>query len=196
MSFPIEKLVHALSRLPGIGEKSATRLAFFILKQKKEYALELAQALQELHQKAAFCSRCQNLTQEDPCSLCADPKRDSRQLLVVETPQDLLAVEKSRSYHGVYHVLHGVISPLDGVTPEDLKILELLERVKKEDIREVILGTNPDVEGEATALYLAKVLHPLGIRVTRLASGMPVGSGIEYLDPLTLQKALEGRTPA
>jgi recombination protein RecR len=194
MTSPIDKLVHSLSRLPGIGEKTATRLAFFILQQKEEYARELAQALEDLHQKVGFCSQCQNLTQEDPCRICADPARDGSLLLVVETPQDLIAVEKSHSYRGKYHVLHGVISPLDGVTPEDLKIAELLERVKAGGIREVILGTNPDVEGEATALYLAKLLGPLGLKITRLASGMPVGSGIEYLDPLTLQKALEGRT--
>jgi recombination protein RecR len=194
LASPIDKLIHALSRLPGIGEKTATRLAFFILQQNPDYAQELAQALGELHQKVGFCSQCQNITQEDPCSICANPARDNSLLLVVESPQDLLAVEKSQSYRGKYHVLHGVISPLDGVTPEDLKITELLERVKGGGIREVILGTNPDVEGEATALYLAKLLRPLGLKVTRLASGMPVGSGIEYLDPLTLQKALEGRT--
>jgi recombination protein RecR len=195
MASPIEKLIHALSRLPGIGEKTATRLAFFILQQKEEYAQELSQALSELHQKVGFCSQCQNLTQEDPCRICSDPSRDSRLLLVMETPQDLLAVEKSYSYRGRYHVLHGVISPLDGVTPEDLKIAELLDRVRGGEIQEVILGTNPDVEGEATALYLGKLLAPLGIKTTRLASGMPVGSGIEYLDPLTLRKALEGRKP-
>lgn len=194
MTSPIDKLVHALSRLPGIGEKTATRLAFFILKEKEEYAQELAKALSELHQKAGFCSQCQNITQEDPCRICANPGRDKSILLVVETPQDLLAVEKSHSYRGKYHVLHGVISPLDGVTPEDLKINELLERVRSGGIQEIILGTNPDVEGEATALYLGKMLSPLVLKVTRLASGMPVGSGIEYLDPLTLQKALEGRT--
>jgi recombination protein RecR len=195
MASPIDKLVHALSRLPGIGEKTATRLAFFILGQDSAYAQELSQALGELHQKVGFCSQCQNLTQEDPCRICANADRDDGILLVVETPQDLLAVEKSRSYRGKYHVLHGVISPLDGVTPEDLQIAELLTRVKSGLVREVILGTNPDVEGEATALYLGKLIGPLQIKITRLASGMPVGSGIEYLDPLTLQKALEGRTP-
>ncbi len=193
MTTPIDKLVHALSQLPGIGEKTATRLAFFILKQGPGYARELAEALSELHTKVQFCERCQNLTQENPCITCADPRRDPRILLVVETPQDMMALERSHFYRGCYHILHGVISPLEGVRPEDLKIKELVARIPAEGITEIILGTNPNVEGEATALYLTKLLRPLGIKVTRLASGMPVGTGIEYLDPLTLQRALEGR---
>jgi len=193
MSSPIDRLVHYLSQLPGIGEKTATRLTFFILRQKPSYAKELSSVLAELHDKVQFCSRCQNLTQENPCKLCGDPKRDARTLLVVETPQDLLAIERSQSYRGLYHVLHGAISPLEGVSPGDLKIAELLQRLVPEGITEVILATNPNVEGEATALYLTKLLGPLGVKVTRIASGVPVGSGIEYLDPLTLKKALQGR---
>jgi recombination protein RecR len=193
MTTPIDRLVHSLSRLPGIGEKTATRLAFFILKQNSDYAKELAAALAELHATARFCGRCQNLTQRDPCKICDDSRRDAGVVLVVETPQDMMAVERSHFFRGSYHILHGAISPLEGVSPQDLKITELLARIEPEGVREVILGTNPNVEGEATSLYLSKLLVPLGVKVTRLASGMPVGSGIEYLDPLTLQKALEGR---
>lgn len=193
MASPIESLIHYLSQLPGIGEKTATRLTFFILRQKKSYALELAAALGALHEKVGFCRRCQNLTEENPCRLCADPKRDAKTLLVVESPQDMLAIERSLSYRGLYHILHGAISPLEGVGPNELKISELLGRLAPEGIEEVILATNPNVEGEATSLYLQKILLPLGVKVTRIASGVPVGSGIEYLDPLTLKKALEGR---
>lgn len=193
MTSPIDKLVHGLSQLPGIGEKTATRLAFFIFKQKSSYAESLAAALSELHGKVQFCRQCQNLTQENPCKICIDMKRESKMVLVVETPQDMMAIERSHSFRGTYHILHGAISPLDGVGPEDIKVGELMDRVSGKGITEVILGTNPNVEGEATSLYISKLLTPMGIKVTRLASGMPVGTGIEYLDPLTLQKALEGR---
>ncbi len=193
MSSPIEKLVHHLSRLPGIGEKTAARLTFFILRQEAEYARGLAAVLQDLHEKVIFCQRCQNLTAQNPCLLCMDPKREKNMLLVVESPQDMLAIERTQTFRGTYHILHGVISPLEGVRPEDLKIRELLSRIPTESIEEVILGTNANVEGEATALYLHKLISPLQIRVTRLASGVPAGSGIEYLDPLTLKRALQGR---
>lgn len=193
MSSPIDRLVHYLSQLPGIGEKTATRLGFFILKQKPGYARELASALSELHELVQFCEVCQNLTAASPCKICADTKREATVVLVVETPQDMLALEKSNTYRGGYHILHGCLSPLEGVGPEDLKIHELIQRIEREGTGEIILGTNPNVEGEATALYLSKLLKPLVVRVTRLATGMPVGSGIEYLDPLTLQKALDGR---
>lgn len=189
---PIDKLVHSLSRLPGIGEKTAIRLAFFILQQKSSYARELGQNLLDLHENILFCEKCQNLTQLSPCKTCSDPKREGHVLLVVETPQDMLALERSHYYRGTYHILHGAISPLEGIKPEHLKIKELLARIHPEEIEEVILGTNPNVEGEATALYLSDLLTPL-VQVTRLATGLPAGSGIEYLDPLTLQRALEGR---
>ncbi len=182
-----------MSQLPGIGEKTATRLTFFILRQRPTYAKELGAALTQLHEQVSFCSSCQNLTQQNPCALCSDPKREAGTVLVTESPQDMLAIERSQSYRGRYHILHGVISPLEGVGPNDLKIPELLARLKPEEIEEVILATNPNVEGEATALYLHKIIRPLGVRVTRIASGVPVGSGIEYLDPLTLKKALQGR---
>ncbi len=193
MASPIDRLVHYLSQLPGIGEKTATRLTFFILRQKPGYAKELSAALADLHDKVSLCRRCQNLTEQNPCRLCADPKRDAQTVLVVETPQDLLAIERSQSYRGQYHILHGAISPLEGVGPDDLKIAELLARLSGEGLAEVILATNPNVEGEATALYLMKILAPLGVKVTRIASGVPVGGGIEYLDPLTLKRAIEGR---
>ena len=193
MASPIDRLVHYLSQLPGIGEKTATRLTFFILRQKPTYARELSAALADLHEKVSLCKRCQNLTEINPCRLCADPKREAQSLLVVETPQDMLAIERSQSYRGQYHILHGAISPLEGVGPDDLKIGELLSRLGAEGIQEVILATNPNVEGEATALYLTKILAPLGVKVTRIASGVPVGGGIEYLDPLTLKRAIEGR---
>lgn len=193
LASPIERLVHYLSQLPGIGEKTATRLTFFILRQKSAYAKELSAALADLHEKVSLCKRCQNLTEQNPCRLCADSKREARTVLVVETPQDLLAIERSQSYRGQYHILHGAISPLEGVSPDDLKIAELLARLNQEGIEEVILATNPNVEGEATALYLVKILAPIGVKVTRIASGVPVGGGIEYLDPLTLKRAIEGR---
>lgn len=193
MASPIDQLVHHLSQLPGIGEKTAVRLAFYILRQKPNYAQGMAQSLTQLHQEVRFCESCQNLTQVSPCALCQDLKRETHLIMAVETPQDLMAIERSKTYRGKYHVLHGAISPLEGVGPEDLKVKELVTRLGQEEIHEVILGTNPNVEGEATSLYLTKLLKPLGVKLTRLASGMPVGAGIEYLDPMTLQKALEGR---
>lgn len=187
------RLVVALGKLPGIGQKTATRLAFFILRQSSAEAEALAGAIRELKEKTRFCSRCFHLTEADPCSLCTDPGRDERQLCVVEQPQDLLAVERSRSFRGRYHVLQGALSPLDGIGPEQLRIKELLVRLQDHAVEEVVVATNFSVEGEATALYLARLLHPLGLRVTRLAHGIPLGSDLEYIDEATVNRAVEGR---
>lgn len=187
------RLVAALGKLPGIGQKTATRLAFFILRQSPAEAQALATAICELKEKTRFCSRCFHLTESDPCPLCTDPGRDDRQLCVVEQPQDLLAVERSRSFRGRYHVLQGALSPLDGIGPEQLRIKELLVRLQDHAVEEVVLATNFSVEGEATALYLARLLQPLGVRVTRLAHGIPLGSDLEYIDEATVNRAVEGR---
>ncbi|MHB1398755.1 MAG: recombination mediator RecR [Trichloromonadaceae bacterium] len=187
------RLVVALGKLPGIGQKTATRLAFFILRQSPAEAEALAVAIRELQEKTRFCSRCFHLTEADPCSLCTDPARDERLLCVVEQPQDLLAVERSRSFRGRYHVLQGALSPLDGIGPEQLRIKELLVRLQDHSVEEVVVATNFSVEGEATALYLARLLHPLGLRVTRLAHGIPLGSDLEYIDEATVNRAVEGR---
>ena len=180
-------------KLPGIGQKTATRLAFFILRQSPAEAEALAGAIRELREKTRFCSCCFHLTETDPCPLCTDPARDDRQLCVVEQPQDLLAVERSRSFRGRYHVLQGALSPLDGIGPEQLRIKELLVRLQNHSVEEVVVATNFSVEGEATALYLARLLHPLGLRVTRLAHGIPLGSDLEYIDEATVNRAVEGR---
>lgn len=187
------RLVAALGKLPGIGQKTATRLAFFILRQSPAEAQALATAIVELKEKTRFCSRCFHLTESDPCPLCTDPARDDRQLCVVEQPQDLLAVERSRSFRGRYHVLQGALSPLDGIGPEQLRIKELLVRLQDHAVEEVVVATNFSVEGEATALYLARLLQPLGMRVTRLAHGIPLGSDLEYIDEATVNRAVEGR---
>jgi recombination protein RecR len=187
------RLVAALGKLPGIGQKTATRLAFFILRQSPAEAQALAAAISELKEKTRFCSRCFHLTESDPCPLCTDPGRDDRQLCVVEQPQDLLAVERSRSFRGRYHVLQGALSPLDGIGPEQLRIKELLVRLQDHAVEEVVVATNFSVEGEATALYLARLLQPLGLRVTRLAHGIPLGSDLEYIDEATVNRAVEGR---
>jgi recombination protein RecR len=187
------RLVVALGKLPGIGQKTATRLAFFILRQAPAEAEALAVAIRELKEKTRFCSCCFHLTEADPCSLCTDPARDERLLCVVEQPQDLLAVERSRSFRGRYHVLQGALSPLDGIGPEQLRIKELLVRLQDHSVEEVVVATNFSVEGEATALYLARLLHPLGLRVTRLAHGIPLGSDLEYIDEATVNRAVEGR---
>jgi recombination protein RecR len=187
------RLVVALGKLPGIGQKTATRLAFFILRQPAAEAEALAGAIRELKEKTRFCSRCFHLTEADPCPLCTDPARDERLLCVVEQPQDLLAVERSRSFRGRYHVLQGALSPLDGIGPEQLRIKELLSRLQDGAVEEVVVATNFSVEGEATALYLARLLQPLGLRVTRLAHGIPLGSDLEYIDEATVNRAVEGR---
>jgi recombination protein RecR len=190
---PIARLVKELAKLPGIGEKTAQRLAFHILEAGPAYAGELSAAVAGVVRDVRLCSVCQTLTDSDPCPICRDPQRDGRMVCVVETVPDLLAVERTREFRGRYHVLHGALSPLDGVGPSQLKIRELLVRLEREPAEEVVVATNPDVEGEATALYLSKLLKPLGLRVTRIAQGVPMGGDLEYADQVTLARALAGR---
>lgn len=190
---PIARLVKELAKLPGIGEKTAQRLAFHILEAGAAYAGDLAAAIAGVVRDVRLCSSCQTLTDEDPCRICRDEKRDSRFLCVVEGVPDLLAIERTHEFKGRYHVLHGALSPLDGVGPGDLKIRELLVRLEREPADEVVIATNPDVEGEATALYLTKLLKPIGIKVTRIAQGVPMGGDLEYADQVTLARALAGR---
>jgi len=190
---PVARLIDALQRLPGIGPKTAQRLAFFLLKRPPEEVRELADSLRAVKDKIVHCSSCFNVTDEEPCRICADPARDGKLVCVVEEPNDLLAMERTGEFRGRYHVLLGALSPLDGIGPDDLKVRELLVRLEQDGATEVILATNPNVEGEATALYLAKLLRPLGVRVTRIARGLPVGGDLEYADQVTLSKALEGR---
>ena len=190
---PVVRLIEEFHKLPGVGPKSAQRLTYYLLRAPQDEARALAQAILEVKEKITFCSICQNVTDRDPCLICANGERDSSLLCVVEEPLDILALERTRSYNGLYHVLHGVISPMDGVGPEHLKVEELLERLKGSSVQEVILATNPNLEGEATAMYLDRLLRPLGVRVTRLARGLPSGADLEYADDLTLTRALEGR---
>lgn len=189
----VETLIDEFAKLPGIGRKTAQRLAFHVLNLPKEDADKLAQAIMSAKQTIHLCPKCQNLTDEALCPICADETRDTSTICVVADPKDVLAFEKTREYHGLYHVLHGTISPLNHVGPDDLHIRELLHRVAEEDVHEVILATNPDTEGEATAMYLARLLKPFQIRVTRLAYGIPVGGQLEYIDEVTLMRALNGR---
>jgi len=190
---PVLRLIEEFHKLPGIGPKSAQRLTYHLLRMPAAEARALAQAILEVKEKIALCSRCQNVTDVDPCRICADPQRDASTICVVEEPLDILALERTRAYKGLYHVLHGVISPMDGIGPEDLKIQELLGRLHPDQVREVILATNPNIEGDATAMYLGRLLRPLGVRVTRLARGLPMGGDVEYADDITLSRALEGR---
>jgi recombination protein RecR len=190
---PLNRLVAQLAKLPGIGEKTAQRLAFHILRAPSEYASDLSQAIREVKERVHFCSRCFSLTDTDLCGFCRDSKRDERVLCVVETYADLMALERTREFKGRYHVLHGVLSPLDGVGPEQLRIKELLTRLGDGHVEEIILATNPDVEGEATALYLTRLLKPMGLRVSRIAQGLPMGGDLEYADQATLAKALSAR---
>ena len=190
---PVARLIEALQRLPGIGPKTAQRLTFFLLKRPAEEVRELTESLKAVKERIVYCRTCFNVTDEDPCRLCSDARRDESVLCVVEEPNDLLAMERTGEFRGRYHVLLGALSPLDGVGPDDIKVRELLARLDRGGVAEVILATNPNVEGEATALYLAKLLRPLGVRITRIARGLPVGGDLEYADQVTLSKALEGR---
>ena len=190
---PLARLIDAFERLPGIGRKTAQRLAFFVLGQPPQYAADFAAAITGAKQSIRYCGECQNLTDAEICPICLGAGRDRSVICVVEDPRDVVAFERTREYHGLYHVLHGVISPMDNVGPEDIKLKELLERIHKGGVEEVIMATNPDVEGEATAMYVAKLLTPLDVRVTRIANGIPVGGDLEYADEMTLLRALEGR---
>jgi recombination protein RecR len=190
---PLVRLIEQLQRLPGIGAKSAARLAFHVLKTPREEIERLVGAMREVKDRVTYCSVCSNITDADPCYFCTNPDRDPRLICVVEEPENVTAIEKTRDFKGRYHVLMGALSPLHGVGPDDLKIRELLGRVSSGAVEEVILATNPNVEGEATAIYLARLLKPLGVRVTRIAMGVPVGSDLEYADEVTMHKAMEGR---
>lgn len=190
---PVARLIEEFEKLPGIGHKTAQRLAFHVLDLPAEKAENLANAIRDAKQKTRYCSICNNLTETDPCSICSSPARDKSLYCVVEDSKDVVAMERIREFKGLYHVLHGVISPMEGIGPDDIKIRELLSRIKDGDVKEVILATNPDVEGEATAMYISKLLKPLGIKTTRIAHGIPVGGDLEYADEVTLAKALEGR---
>ena len=189
----LQKLIDELGKLPGVGPKSAQRIAFHLIKLPEQDALSLANAIQEAKQKVRFCETCFNMSDEAICEICSDTQRDRSLVCVVEEPRDIVALERTREYKGLYHVLQGAINPIDGIGPEQLKIRELLERLKGNTLQEVILCTNPNIEGEATAMYLAKLIEPLGIQVSRIASGLPVGGDLEYADELTLGRALEGR---
>jgi len=189
----VQDLIDELNRLPGIGPKSAQRIAFHLLKLPREDALRLARVIEEVKDKVSFCARCFNVSEGTECEICTDPRRDATLLCVVEEPRDIVAIEKTQDYKGRYHVLQGALNPIEGVNPDQLRIRELLRRLGDEQIEEVILCTNPNLEGDATAMYLSRQLRGLGVRVTRLASGLPVGGDLEYADELTLGRALEGR---
>lgn len=190
---PIQRMADELGKLPGIGRKSALRLAYHLASQPVEEVRALARALQEGREQISLCSRCFNYTNEELCSVCKDTKRREDLLCVVRDPRDVAAMERMHDYHGLYHVLHGILSPMDGVGPNDIKIRELMDRLKTGRVKELILATNPDIEGEATAAYIARLAKPLGVKVTRIAHGVPVGSDLEYTDEVTLSKAMEGR---
>ena len=190
---PVSRLIEELGKLPGIGPKSAARLAYYLLRVPEAEARALAEAIVVVKERTVVCSSCQNITETDPCALCTSEERDRSVICVVKEPLDILALERTGRYRGLYHVLHGVLSPMDGIGPDDLKIAELLERVKTGTVKEVILATNPNLEGEATAMYIQKLLAPLGVQLTRLARGLPVGGDLEYADEVTLSHALESR---
>lgn len=190
---PLNKLINELSRLPGIGGKTAQRLAFHILSMEDREALELAEAIKVAKTSMQYCSVCGNLTDTDPCAICSDAGRDKSLICVVESPKDVVAMEKIREYRGYYHVLHGAISPMDGVGPDDINLKSLIVRLQDEAVKELIVATNPNIEGEATAMYIARLIKPSGIKVSRIAHGIPVGGDLEYADEVTLLKAMEGR---
>lgn len=190
---PVAKLIDELSRLPGIGSKSAQRLAFHLLNVEEDDAVRLSESILEARRKIKYCSKCFNMTDVDPCPICANAKRDQKLLCVVESPKDVIAMERTKEFSGLYHVLHGAISPIDGIGPEDIRLRELIIRLQSEAVEEVILATNPTIEGEATAMYVSKLLSATDILVTRLAHGIPVGGDIEFADEVTLAKALSGR---
>ena len=193
---PVARLIEEFHKLPGVGPKSAQRLTYYLLRMPVAEAKALAEAILDVKERITFCTVCQNVTDGNPCRICASDRRDRSTICVVEEPLDILAVERSGSYGGLYHVLHGAISPMDGIGPEDLKIQELLARLRSDEVTEVILATNPNLEGEATAMYLTRLLRPLGAKVTRLARGLPVGGDLEYADDVTLTRAIEGRQEA
>jgi len=190
---PIAKLIDSFSRLPGIGPKTAARLAFYVLRMKEEDVIDFAKALVSVKRNLTYCSVCCNITDTDPCRICSDKSRDVSVICVVQEPKDLVAMERTREYSGHYHVLNGAISPMDGLGPDDIRIAELVRRLGDERVQELILATNPNIEGEATAMYLSRLVKPFGIKVTRIAHGLPVGGDLEYADEVTISKALEGR---
>ncbi len=190
---PISRLIEELRKLPGIGQKSAQRLTYSILRRPREDAERLSRAILDVKEKIRYCSRCNNLSDQDPCHFCASPSRSPETICVVEEPNNILSIEKTREYHGQFHVLHGALSPINGIGPDELRLKNLLARLKEGNVKEIIIATNPNVEGEATAIYLAKLIKPLGVKVTRIALGLPVGSDLEFADEVTMSRALEGR---
>ena len=190
---PLAKLINELSKLPGIGSKSAQRLAFHILSLEDREAEQLAEAVLSAKREMKYCSVCGNLTDEDPCAICSDPARREDVICVVESPRDVMAMERIKEFNGLYHVLHGVISPMEGIGPEDINLKSLIQRLQLNDVKELIIATNPNIEGEATAMYISKLVKPFGVKTTRIARGIPIGGDLEYTDEITLTKALEGR---
>ncbi|KGA96134.1 recombinase RecR [Alkalihalobacillus alcalophilus ATCC 27647 = CGMCC 1.3604] len=190
---PIAKLIEGFMKLPGIGPKTASRLAFFVLDMKEDDVLDFAKSLVNAKRNLTYCSECHHITDIDPCRICEDKARDRSIICVLQESKDVIAMEKMKEYHGLYHVLHGAISPMDGIGPEDIKVPELLKRLQSDEVQEIIIATNPTIEGEATAMYISRLVKPTGIKVTRIAHGLPVGGDLEYADEVTLSKAMEGR---
>lgn len=190
---PISKLIEGFMKLPGIGPKTAGRLAFYVLKMREDDVLDLAKALVNAKRHLTYCTVCCNITDHDPCRICKDTSRDQSTICVIQEPKDVIAMERTKEYDGLYHVLHGAISPMDGIGPEDIKVADLLKRLEDETVQELILATNPTIEGEATSMYISRLVKPFGLKVTRIAHGLPVGGDLEYADEVTLTKALEGR---